>query len=89
LGATHQRPRLLTFPLSPLVPDSSWWDRPAYEPYPRCHSGLLGDDENDYDAQMNAPQHMPWAPPLWQEAQVEEVPVEEYMPSGLSKEETI
>jgi hypothetical protein len=64
--------------------DSTWRDRPAYNPYPQGHSGLLGDDEYDYDAPLDAPQHVPWPRPEKKEEMV--VPVEEYMPLGISKE---
>jgi hypothetical protein len=30
--------------------DSKWWDRPTYKLCPRSLSGLLGDDEYDYEA---------------------------------------
>jgi hypothetical protein len=37
-----------------FVMDSEWWDRPAYEPCMRHHSGLLGDEEYDYNAPADA-----------------------------------
>jgi hypothetical protein len=43
--------------------DSEWWDRPAYEPFPRRRSRLLDDEEYDYTAEVYLPQHVPWAPP--------------------------
>jgi hypothetical protein len=60
----------------------------VYKPYPWRRSGLLGDDEYDYDAHLDMPQHVPWPrPEQWEEEM--EVPVEEYMPLGISKEEDI
>jgi hypothetical protein len=60
--------------------DYSWWDCPAYEPFPRRHSGLLNDDEYDYGTLANAPKHVPWPPPQ----RKEEVLLEEYIPTILS-----
>jgi hypothetical protein len=71
--------------------DSEWWDYPAYEPCPRRRSGLLGDEEYDYSADVNASQQVPWALPPPEEEEAEEVAisVEEYQPPDLSEEEAI
>jgi hypothetical protein len=34
--------------------DSEWWDKPAYEACTRLRSGILGDDEYEYDAPIGA-----------------------------------
>jgi hypothetical protein len=59
--------------------DSSWWDRPAYETFPRHHSSLLSDHEYDYDEPADALQHMPWlqSPLQHGEEEEEEVLMEE------------
>jgi hypothetical protein len=67
--------------------DSAWWDRLVYRPCPRHRSGLLGDEEYDYDAPANVPQHMSWPPS--QEAEEEVISMEEYMSPGLSEEKTV
>jgi hypothetical protein len=70
--------------------DSEWWDQPAYESCPRRRSGLLGDEEYDYGVPGNAPQQVPWAPPLGkEEADEVMIPVEEYQPPDLLEEEAI
>jgi hypothetical protein len=71
--------------------DSEWWDRPAYDPCPRRRSGLLGDEEYDYAADIYPPQQVPWAPPPPEEEEAEEValPVEECQPPDLSEKEAI
>jgi hypothetical protein len=52
--------------------------------------GLLKNDEYDYDALADAPQHVPCLPPPQEEEEKEvEVPVEEYMPPSISEEEAI
>jgi hypothetical protein len=60
----------------------------VYKPYPRRRSGLLGDDEYDYDAPLDTPQHVPWPRPEQGEEEME-VSIKEYMPLGISKEEDI
>jgi hypothetical protein len=65
--------------------DSTWWDRPIYEPDAWRSSGLLGGDKYDYDAPHAAGQHVPR---LVSELDME-VSVDEYMPPGLSREEGI
>jgi hypothetical protein len=67
--------------------DSEWWDRLVYRPCQRHRSGLLDDEEYDYDAPANAPQHMSWPPS--QEAEEEVISMEEYMSPGLSEEKTV
>jgi hypothetical protein len=76
--------------------DSEWWDRPAYEPCPRCRSGLLGDVEYDYDTDPYPQQQVPhWVPPPLEEDEEEEeqvveapmLPVEQYHPPDLLEEE--
>jgi hypothetical protein len=65
--------------------DLAWWYPPAYEPYPRRHSGLLGYDD---DALPDAPQQVQWLPQQEKEEEME-VSIEEYMPPGISEEEAI
>jgi hypothetical protein len=67
--------------------DSQWWDRPAHESCSRRRSGLLGDEEYNYDV----PQHTQWPPPpsLQEEAEEEEISAKEYIPPELSKKEAI
>jgi hypothetical protein len=70
--------------------DSEWWDRPAYESCSRRCSGLLGNNKYNYDMPVDAPQHMAWSPsPPREEEAKEAIPMEEYMPLGLSEEEAI
>jgi hypothetical protein len=71
--------------------DSEWWDYPTYEPCLRCRSGHLGDEEYDYNTDVNASQQVPWALPPPEEEEAEEVaiPMEEYQPPDLSEEEAI
>jgi hypothetical protein len=64
--------------------DSTWWDRPAYDPCLRRCSGLLCVDE--YGGPPKAPQQVPWQP---QQEEEMEVSVEEYMPPTISEEEAI
>jgi hypothetical protein len=45
---------------SAFAMDSEWWDRPAYEPYPRRRLGLIGDAEYDYTAKVYLPQQVPY-----------------------------
>jgi hypothetical protein len=40
---------------------SMWWVRPTYETIMLHSSGLLDDDEYDYDAQLAAGHQMPWS----------------------------
>jgi hypothetical protein len=55
--------------------DSSWWDRP---------------DDDHYDAPTDTSYHISWPlSPQEVEAEEEEIPMEEYMPLGLSEEEAI
>jgi hypothetical protein len=58
--------------------DSSWWDRPAYETFPRRRWSLLSDHEYDYDEPADALQHVPCLqPPPQHEEEEEEVLMEE------------
>jgi hypothetical protein len=67
--------------------DSEWWDQPAYESCLRRPSGLLGDEEYNYDVSQHA--SWPLSSPLQKEAEEEEISAEEYMPPELSKKEAI
>jgi hypothetical protein len=64
---------------------------PAYEHCPRRRSGLLGYAEYDYASEVYPQQQVPYWVPLSEEEEAEEVavPVEEYQPPDLSKEEAI
>jgi hypothetical protein len=57
--------------------DSELWDRPAYEPCSRRRSGLIGDAEYDYDADLYPQEQVPhWVPPPpEEEEEVVEAPV--------------
>jgi hypothetical protein len=67
----------------------------AYEPYQRRRSGLLGDAEYDYAAEVYPQQLVPYLvppPPEVEEAEeAKEVPlpVEEYQPPDVSEEEAL
>jgi hypothetical protein len=74
--------------------DFEWWDHPAYEPFPRGRSVLLGGAEYDNDANLHPQQQVPhWVslPPEEEEEVVEApvLPVEQYQPSDLSEEEVL
>jgi hypothetical protein len=68
--------------------DLEWWDYPAYEPCPRCRSGLLDDTEYDYDTD---PHWVPPPPPEEDGEEQEEVveapvlPVEQYQPPACRR----